>query len=178
SPGRRCASAPPPSPPAMLPAEPDLRGVAAALGVQAVAYVVIGGFAVIANRHVRATEDVDVLVPEEPENDRRLAMALRTIGWTGTAGELAGRPHVRAQTDAGQVDVVREGEPPLDFRSVAAGAIRVEYEGVEVPLAGLASLVAFKRLAGRLRDRADLEALAEIHGELPLLQVPGLDEPA
>lgn len=162
----------------MLHAEPDLRGVAAALGDQAVAYVVIGGFAVIANRHVRATEDVDVLVPEDPENDRRLVVALRSIGWSGATSELAGRAHLRAHTKAGQVDLVREGEPPLDFSSVAADAMRVEYEGIEIPLAGLASLVAFKRLAGRLRDRADLEALAEIHGELPVLRVPGLDESA
>lgn len=160
----------------MVPAEPDLRGVAAALGAQAVAYVVIGGFAVIANRHVRATEDVDVLIPGDPENDRRLAAALHSIGWSGATSELEERAHLRAQTRAGQVDLVREGEPPLDFRSVAADAMRVEYEGVDIPIAGLPSLVAFKRLAGRLRDRADLEALAEIHGELPLLRVPGLDE--
>ena len=32
---------------------------------------VVGGFAVIANRFVRATEDIDFLVPDDAENDRQ-----------------------------------------------------------------------------------------------------------
>jgi len=44
-------------------------------------------------------------------------------------------------------------------------------------VAGLASLVAFKRLAGRPRDRLDLEELEARHGPLPILPVPGLDLP-
>ena len=46
-----------------------------------------------------------------------------------------------------------------------------------IRVCGLASLVAFKRLAGRSRDRLDLEELRERHGgELPLLDLPGLDD--
>ena len=42
-------------------------------------------------------------------------------------------------------------------------------------VAGLSSIVGFKRLAGRPQDRNDLERLAEIHGELPIEPIPGLD---
>jgi hypothetical protein len=42
-------------------------------------------------------------------------------------------------------------------------------------IAGLASLVGFKRLSNRPHDRRDLEELAEIHGELPIEPIPGLD---
>lgn len=83
--------------------EPKLDEAVAALAAETARFVVIGGFAVIANRHVRATEDVDFLVAE------------------------------------------------------------------------LRSIVGFKRLADRPRDRNDLLALEEIHGKLPVDPIPGLD---
>ncbi len=162
--------------------DPQLDAIAAAFLAAGARFVVIGGFAVIANGHVRATRDVDLLVPDDEGNDVACERSLEALsgrwldGRAIAAGDLNGRPHSRLSTRAGLVDLLREGEPPLDFSSVAADAMLVDYEGVEIPLAGLASLVAFKRLAGRLRDRADLEALAEIHGELPVLRIPGLDE--
>lgn len=67
------------------------------------------------------------------------------------------------------------GVPPLDFATVADRADEVEWEGQTVRLAGLASLVAFKRLAGRPRDRLDLAELEAIHGPLPIEPIPGLD---
>lgn len=167
------------------PPDPDLRAVTGALLESGAEFVVIGGFAVIAHRHVRATEDVDVLIPEDEENDRRCLTALGNLGAlrhdAGRPVELAdltGRDHLRARGRGGLVDLVREGPPPLDFRSVSADALRADLGDGEFRVAGLASLVAFKRLAGRPRDRQDLEALAEEHGELPILPVPGLDEPA
>ena len=64
---------------------------------------------------------------------------------------------------------------PLDFSTVEAGVITADVRGVRMRFAGLESIVAFKRLAGRPRDRQDLEALAELHGELPIAPIPGLD---
>ena len=43
------------------------------------------------------------------------------------------------------------------------------------PELDVASIVGFKRLAGRPRDRNDLLGLEEIHGELPIEPIPGLD---
>jgi hypothetical protein len=42
---------------------PELDAAAAAMVGEGARFVVIGGFAVIANRFVRATEDIDFLVP-------------------------------------------------------------------------------------------------------------------
>ncbi|MGI8558165.1 MAG: hypothetical protein ACR2ND_07635 [Solirubrobacteraceae bacterium] len=89
------------------------------------------------------------------------------------------RPHLRLDCAArGVLDLLREGEPPLDFASVDAGAIKATVEGVPMRFAGLSSIVAFKRLADRPRDRNDLLALEEIHGALPILAIPGLDDEA
>lgn len=57
-------------------------------------------------------------------------------------------------------------------------AMRADYGGVEFLVAGLDSIVGFKRLADRPRDRNDLIGLAEIHGDLPIEPIPGLDTDA
>lgn len=144
--------------------------------------MIVGGFAVVANEYVRATEDVDFLIPEDADNDQRCVEALGHLD-----GLLLGdgrpvviedfdRDHLRAESRAGIVDFIREGIAPLDFDTVAGGAHRVETEAGQVLVAALSSLVAMKRLAGRPQDLADLHALEEIHGPLPTVRVPGLDD--
>ena len=54
-------------------------------------------------------------------------------------------------------------------------AIRADDEGVNSWSPELSSIVGFKRLAGRPRAPNDLLGLAEVHGELPLEPIPGLD---
>ena len=161
---------------------PDLPGVVQAFNDAGARHVVIGGFAVIAHEHVRATEDVDLLIPDERVNDVRVLDALRTLGAVRIDGsdlrpdDVSKREHLRADCrDHGMVDLLREGVAPLDFATVEAGSIAAEVRGVAMRFAGLTSIVAFKRLAGRPRDRLDLEALEEIHGSLPIAPIPGLD---
>jgi hypothetical protein len=162
--------------------DPELDVAVAALVAQSARFVVVGGFAVIANRFVRATEDIDFLVPDSVENDRLILAALRVLGGVRLRDEapltdehLIGHTHLRAMTDAGVIDILRGGLPPLDFDTVEDRAIHADYGGVEFLLAGLSSIVGFKRLANRPRDRNDLIGLEEVHGELPLESIPGVD---
>ena len=60
-------------------ADPELDVAAAAMVAEEARFVVVGGFSVIANRFVRATEDIDFLVPDDSENDRRVLSALRRL---------------------------------------------------------------------------------------------------
>ena len=85
------------------------------------------------------------------------------------------REHSRLSTRAGLIDLLREGAPPLDFATVRGNAHEADLGAGRFHVAGLSSLVAFKRLAGRPRDKADLAELREIHGELPIDPLPGLD---
>jgi len=163
--------------------DPELDVAVAAMDEAGARFVVVGGFAVIANRYVRATEDIDFLVPDDSDNDHRVLAALRTLDGVRYRdseplrdAHLDGQTHLRATTTAGVIDVMRGGLPPLDFETVAERAMPANYGGVEFLVAGLSSIVGFKRLAGRPRDRNDLEELAEIHGELPIEPIPGLDE--
>jgi hypothetical protein len=167
-----------------VPPDPGLGKVTSAFRAAGARFVVIGGFAVIANGFVRATEDIDLLVPEDAANDRRTLAALvalegviYTTGTPVSAADVA-RAHVRALTTGGLVDLLREGIAPLDFDTVERYALRADLGAGAIAVAGLRSIVAFKRLSGRPRDLLDLAELEALHGELPIDPLPGLDEPA
>lgn len=162
---------------------PDLDGVVADANAVELPYVVIGGFSVIAHGYLRATKDSDLLVPDGAEADEAILRFLERIdaqrlhdGKVLTAEDVAGAHHLRVNSQHGIVDVMRGGLPPLDYETVAEGAVQVEVGGEQAPFASLRSLVGFKRLADRGQDRLDLEALERVHGELPIDSIPSLDE--
>jgi hypothetical protein len=161
---------------------PDLDGVVADANAVGLAYVVIGGFSVIANGYLRATDDSDLLVGDGPEADEAVLRFLERIDGTRlrdgkvlTPADIAASHHLRVNSRHGIVDLLRGGLPPLDYETVAARAFAAEIGGESAPIAGLRSIVGFKRLAGRPRDRNDLEELEALHGELPIDPIPGLD---
>lgn len=136
-------------------------------------YVVVGGIAVIVHGYVRPTEDLDVLVPERREIGKTLRALLAAWDATRLDGSALpdalfdGEHNVRALTPDGVIDFIPEGSPPLDFEGVLETARAVEIDGVETRVCDLGHLAAFKRLAGRMRDRADLAELEAAHGPLP-----------
>jgi hypothetical protein len=161
---------------------PDLAGVVADANAAGLDYVVIGGFAVIAHGYFRATKDSDLLVPDGPAADeailRFLALSEATRFSDGKilTAEDAGAHHLRVDGRHGVVDIMRGGLPPLDYETVAARAVDGSWRGSPFRVAALSSLVGFKRLAKRGRDRVDLEALERVNGKLPIDPIPGLDE--
>jgi hypothetical protein len=163
------------------PEAPDLVGVVTAANEVGLPYVIIGGFAVIANQYVRGTEDVDLLIAGDRSQDVLVARFFERIEARRGGAPIPERAIAEAETlrvDSrfGQVDLLREGLPPVDFATVAESAIALEYHGQPARVASLASLVAFKRIAGRPRDLLDLSELERIHGPLPIEPIPGLDD--
>ncbi len=164
------------------PSGPDLDGVVADANAVGLQYVVIGGFAVIANGFLRATKDSDLLVPDGQEADEAIVRFLDRIEARRlrdekvlTLDDVQNAQHVRVESRHGIIDVMRGGLPPLDYDTVAAGAIDAEVGSQPARVANLRSIVGFKRLAGRPQDRRDLEELESFHGELPIEPIPGLD---
>jgi hypothetical protein len=162
--------------------DPELDVAVTAMVAEGARFVVIGGFAVIANRFIRATEDIDFLAPDDIDNDRRVLAALVELGGVRFRDDaplcdehLLGNDHLRTKTSAGIIDILRGGLPPLDYDTVEQRAMPAENGEIEFLVAGLSSIVGFKRLADRPRDRNDLIGLTEIHGELPTEPIPGLD---
>ena len=176
---------PPPYVQAMPPPEPsgpDLDGVVADANAVGLRYVVIGGFAVIANGFLRATKDSDLLVPDGQETDEAIVRFLDRIEAHRlrdekvlTLDDVEGAHHLRVNSRHGIIDIIRGGLPPLDFDTVAEGAIEAEVGTQPARVANLRSIVGFKRLAGRPQDRRDLEELESLYGELPIEPIPGLD---
>jgi hypothetical protein len=161
---------------------PDLDRVVADANAVGLPYVVIGGFSVIAHGHIRATKASDLLVPDGPDVDAAIVRFFERIratrphdGETLTTEDVTGAHHLRVNSRHGIVDVMRGGLPPLDYDTVAKGAVEVEVGDESAPFASLRSLVGFKRLANRGQDRIDLEKLETVNGELPIDPIPGLD---
>ncbi len=170
----------------MCPSElsgPDLLGVVRDADAVKLEHVVIGGFAVIAHGHIRATKDSDLLVPDGPDTDAAVMRFLERVdarrlqdGKTLTAEDIAGAENLRINSRHGIIDIMRGGLPPLDYDTVAARSEIVDFRGQPVRIASLRSLVGFKRLAHRPDpDRSDLRNLEAIHGPLPIDPIPGLD---
>lgn len=164
------------------PTGPDLAGVIADADKAGLPHVVIGGFSVIYHGHVRATKDSDLLVPDGGGIDEAVLRFLELAdarrlrdGKVLTAEDVSGATSLRVMTRHGIVDIMRGGLPPLDYDTVSQRAVVTEWETQQARVASLPSVVGFKRLAGRPRDKLDLEELEAIHGDLPIDEIPGLD---
>ena len=162
---------------------PDLSGVVADAEAVGLDHIVIGGFSVIYHGYVRATKDSDLLVPDGPDADAAVLRFLERVegrrlrdGKVLTAEDVVGVEHLRISSRHGIVDIMRGGLPPLDYATVARNAETTDWNGQRVCVAALASVVGFKRLAGRPQDRTDLAELEGMYGELPIEPIPGLDE--
>ncbi|MBK5296439.1 MAG: hypothetical protein JJE40_04710 [Vicinamibacteria bacterium] len=125
-----------------------------------VRYLLAGGVAANLHGSVRATKDVDVLVPRDPRNMARLLKALSALPW-GMARELdpqeiAAKP-ITIIGDDPRVDVLTVAWTVTFDRAWPRRAVR-RIEGVRVPYLALNDLRASKR-TGRPSDTADLDVL-------------------
>jgi len=161
----------------------DLAAVIGAAEAAELPCVLIGGFSVIYHGYIRATQDIDLLIPAEERAVPAILRFARAVDGIRTA---TGRPpsetearaadHLRLRTRYGLVDLLKAGPPPLDFQTVSASAEQTTLRGQPIKIANLATLVALKRLADRPDpDRRDLRKLEEIHGPLP--ELPGFKLP-
>lgn len=123
-------------------------------------YLVVGGVAANLHGSVRATRDVDLLIPREVGNAARVLSALAELPW-GVASELD------AETVVQKPFTIVGDDPRVDLLTVAArvtfeaawpGRLVRRIEGVRIPYVGLEDLILSKQ-TGRASDEADLEVL-------------------
>jgi hypothetical protein len=125
-----------------------------------VKYLVAGGVAANLHGSVRATKDVDVLVPRDRRNMARLLGALSGLPW-GIAAELdpadvATKP-VTIIGDDPRVDVLTVAWT-VTFDKAWPNRVVRRIAGVRVPFLSMADLKKSKQ-TGRAADLADLEVL-------------------
>lgn len=131
------------------------------LNAHRVRYLVAGGVAANLHGSVRATKDVDVLVPVDRTNMGRLLEALSELPWR-VASELEPEQLLRKP-----ITIIGD-DPRVDVLTLA-WSVRFEdawprrrtrtIRGVRIPFLSLADLRAPKQ-TGRASDLADLEVLA------------------
>ncbi len=133
------------------------------LNAERARYLVVGGVAANLHGSVRATRDVDILVPRDRANAERVLAALRQLPW-GIAREID------ADDLVSKPFTIVGDDPRVDVLTLAA---KVTFEaawprrrtriiaGVRVPYLGLTDLIRSKE-TGRASDVADLEVLRSL----------------
>jgi len=127
-----------------------------------VRYLIAGGVAANLHGSVRATRDVDILVPRDLRNTERLLRALSELPY-GLARELdpeevLGNP-VTIVGDDPRVDILTVAWSVTFDRAYPNRTVR-RIQGVRVPYLSLPDLIASKQ-TGRATDEADLQALTD-----------------
>lgn len=147
--------------------------------------IVVGGYAVAAHGHVRATKDVDICPDPAEDNLRRLAAALveleaEPIGLDElAAGEFDLVPDLEGLklgrnwtliTKHGRLDVMQHlsglGEDGGGWAELRKHAVTRTFLGHECLFCGYEDLVSMKLGAGRPQDEIDVENLRTARSEL------------
>jgi hypothetical protein len=125
-----------------------------------VRYLLAGGVAANLHGSVRATRDVDILVPSDTRNMARLLRALSGLPWGVAreldAAEIATKP-ITIIGDDPRVDVLTVAWTVTFERAWPNRRVR-RVDGVRLTYLSLADLRASKQ-TGRPADQADLEVL-------------------
>ncbi len=139
--------------------------IARAFNEAGVEYLFLGKSGAILLGYPGTTQDVDVFPARTPENGRRIAGALRGLGF-GMGPELeaeivAGKDFVQIKTGPFDVDLVFAPDGIASFaeaqsRGVTIGIFRV---------ANLRDIIASKRASGRQKDRIELPLLELFRAE-------------
>jgi predicted nucleotidyltransferase len=140
------------------------------LSAESVEFVVIGGLAVIAHGHVRATLDLDVCYARTPENLERLARSLSPLSpklrgappelpFFWDAQTLRNGLNFTLTTSLGDIDLLGEVTGIGGYGDISVSAETIQLHGANVKILSLADLVRSKAAAGRAKDLVDLEAL-------------------
>jgi hypothetical protein len=147
------------------------------LAAHKVEYLVVGGFAVAAHGHPRATKDIDICPEPSEANLGHLAAALaelgaEPIGLDDFEGESDFEPDLDGlklggnwvlDTKHGRLDVMQHlkglGEDGGGWPELRPHAVKRNFLGHEVLFCSYEDLVRMKAAAGREQDLVDLRTL-------------------
>lgn len=142
----------------------DFAEFLAALNKNDVAYVVIGGMAVLSHTPYRTTRDIDVLIEPTVDNARRARNAVRD--WGGFEPEYSPEEFISGDilSFGGLLRVEIHSEVPgANWETVWRNRVAGELVGVPTCFAGIDDLIAMKRAAGRKeKDLPDLRRLERL----------------
>jgi hypothetical protein len=136
----------------------DLVGLCGSLNREGVAYLLIGGFAVILHGLVRTTKDIDLLVDPSEENVRKLKRALGVLpdnAVSAIADDDVARYRVVRVADEIVVDLMAEAGGVTYAEAVRDGIAYHRLGELEVPVAKREVLIRMKNTV-RDSDKSDV----------------------
>ena len=143
---------------------PDFKEFIELLNSHSVRYMIVGGFAVAHHGYPRPTGDIDFFVDVSEVNASRIVEVLNAFGFGGVG--------VAVEDFTKSDHIVQLGYPPvrIDVATTLSGISFDEawaersagtLDGVPVSYISKRHLLANKAVAGRAKDKADLERLTE-----------------
>jgi hypothetical protein len=142
----------------------DFADFLAALNSEGVAYVVIGGIAVLAHVPYRTTRDLDVLIEPSLVNARRTRRAVER--WGGFVPQFTAEEFIAGDvlSFGGLLRVeILSRVPGTTWESVWKNSVEGELLGIPTRFAGVDDLIAMKSAVGRKdKDIPDLERLRRL----------------
>jgi len=164
----------------------DLEPLLRVLADHKIDFVVVGGYAVAAHGHVRATKDIDICPDPAEGNLRRLAAALAELeaesiglgeftagGEFDLAADFEGLrmgDNWTLMTKHGRLDVMQHlaglGEDGGGWKELAPHAVKRAFLGLECLFCSYEDLLRMKQSAGRPQDAIDVESLRAARSEL------------
>ena len=140
----------------------DWRAFIKLLNSNGIEYLIVGAVALAYHGFPRYTGDLDILIRNSPENALQMESMLADFGFTGlglTAADFAESYRViQLGVPPGRIDLLTS-ITGVTFDEAWADRVQAEMEGVPLNFLGRETLIRNKRLTGRARDKADLEAL-------------------
>ena len=145
----------------------DFADFLAALNSEGVAYVVIGGIAVLSYLPYRTTRDLDILIEPSLDNARRARAAVER--WGGFTPDFSAEDFIAGDilSFGGLLRVeVHSRVPGAEWVEVWRRRVPGELLGVPTHFASLEDLIAMKEATGRAdKDMPDLERLRALRDQ-------------
>lgn len=139
-----------------VPTESDLVALCRALNERRARYIVIGGFAINHHGYIRATEDIDILIDVDPENQSKIKSALDILPEKAIRelGDEDFRDYVVVRvSDEILVDVMTAA-CGIEFKEASDSVEIADVKGVPIPFATPELLLRMKQTY-RENDVAD-----------------------
>jgi predicted nucleotidyltransferase len=154
----------------------DYKAIFKTLNELKVDYLVVGGLAVNFHGVPRMTYDIDLMILLQAENIRKLTAQLKAWGykpkvpidpldladdtkrmsWIQSKGMKAFNFYSES-LPVGEIDLVIDS--PVPYVELKKRAVKIELEGVAIPVVSIPDLIELKKNAGREQDLADVESL-------------------
>jgi len=135
----------------------ELVALIKALNDAGVRYALCGGLAMAVHGHPRATQDIDLLIPEEELE--KIQQVAETAGFWIPSGRM---PFKAVGSVLIPLDMIIVS-PAL--QDVWEGRIDLPLGAIQCPVVSREGLITMKRIAGRHRDLADIESLTGVDDE-------------